>query len=235
MATHQYSYQESVVLLGQINQCSKTLAVECDAKSHTISLFSKANNAKIASFRLPLPCPKIDESKHFFEYIAQIDAQMPPYIVVLIQAGSCALGYFENGEVVLHKVIKKYMVRKKQGQNQLTYLNNGGKGNSEGGQLRYRNAIRFFEDINQKLCDWNAQKRLTKHHKIIFSCPIALKQYLYSSKIPCLYPKKDPRWQKICRDVSTPNFEELMVNNQFAVVGQLTVINDIFWKILDNK
>ena len=37
------------------------------------------------------------------------------YVLALIQLGASALGYFEEGEVVVHKAIKKYMKRHKRG------------------------------------------------------------------------------------------------------------------------
>ena len=130
-----------------------SFAFELDSKKHTFIGYQDFE--KIFDLRLPLPFPKIRDDEKIENYLKRITNPFQPYTVILIQAGYSALGYFENGTVVHHIALRTYMTRKKQGKNQLTYLNNGGKAGTSGGQLRYQNAIRFFEEINEKLNVWS--------------------------------------------------------------------------------
>ncbi|MEM6299914.1 MAG: hypothetical protein AAF740_14595, partial [Bacteroidota bacterium] len=70
----------------------------------------------------PLP-----ETDNFEEYLFSIPEDPPPYLMILIQAGAAALGYFEYGEPALHKAISAYMVRQQQGKSQIKHLNQKGK------------------------------------------------------------------------------------------------------------
>ncbi len=177
------------------------------------------NLRKIFELRLPLPCSDIRTDESVDKYLERIAAEsFPPYFVLLIQAGHAALGYFEGGKVFRHKALRAYMVRKGQGKSQLSFSKNG-KGKSSGSQLRHQNAIHFFEDINHTLNEWNVMKRC---ERILYSCPISLWSYLFSSKIKCPFDKKDLRLQKIPLDVRVPNYEELIRVNKIISFGYLT-------------
>ncbi|MEL7006131.1 MAG: hypothetical protein AAFN93_25900, partial [Bacteroidota bacterium] len=69
------------------------------------------------------------------------------YVLLLIQAGSAALGFFENDINLDHKVFKSYMVRKKQGKSQLKYLNAKGKSRA-GSRVRLANTIDILKKFN---------------------------------------------------------------------------------------
>ncbi|MCK5077740.1 MAG: hypothetical protein KAR38_15260, partial [Calditrichia bacterium] len=150
-------------------------------------------------------------------YIADVDEIPPAYYIVLIQAGNSSIGYFEEGEVIYHKVIRKYMVRKKQGKAQITYLNKKGKSRA-GSRIRLAETVEFFKEINDKLDEW---ERLGEAKKILYSCPAKLWGMLFNSKILPPFDKKDERLIKIPMDVKVPNFEELMRVNEFALCGEV--------------
>ena len=103
---------------------------------------------KIADFRLPLPLTNIDTT--LTEYLQYFPQEMPNYVIYMIQAGHCAMAYVEEGQVIEHKTIKTYMVRKKQGKNQLKHLESKGKSKA-GSRIRLTNTVHFFEDINERL------------------------------------------------------------------------------------
>ena len=210
-----------------INTEDECLSFSLDNKKH--SLYGYQKFEKVFELKLPLPFPSINDDEKIENYVGRVDYAFSPYIIMLIQAGSCALGYFENGKVLKSKVIKTYMVRKGQGKNQLTFLNNGRKGTSAGSQLRYQNAIRFFEEINDKLNEWN---KITKPKRIFYSCPIKMWHYIFNSKVKCCFDKKDPRLHKIPLDVNVPNFEEMMRINKHISFGYLTFYKQNFDEML---
>ena len=190
---------------------------ELDSKKH--SLAGYRNFDKVFELKMPLPFARPFEDEKIENYLDRIAYPFSSYAIILIQAGYSALGYFESGEVLRHITTRTYMTRKKQGKNQLTYLNQGGRGGTSGGQLRYQNAIRFFEEINEKLNEWN---KLSQTEQIFYSCPIKMWQYVFSSKVKCCFDKKDNRLNKIPLDVNVPNFEEMMRVNKSISHGYLT-------------
>lgn len=196
---------------------NSSFTFELDSKKHAFIAYQ--NFEKIFELKLPLPFPKIRDDEKIENYLKRITNPFQPYTVILIQAGYCALGYFENGAVSHHIALRTYMTRKKQGKNELIYLNKGRKGRSEGSQLRYQNALRFFEEINEKLNEWN---KITNPSRLLYSCPIKMWPYLFESKVKCCFDKKDYRLQKIPLDVGVPNFEELLRVNRYISFGYLT-------------
>ncbi|MFD2512275.1 hypothetical protein ACFSRY_00235 [Pontibacter locisalis] len=139
------------------------------------------------------------------------------YVVLLIQSGNCALGYFEDGRNLDHKVFRSYMVRKKQGKSQIKYLKTKGKSRA-GSRVRLGETVEFFENINERL-----QQYFKEHvvHRIAISCSKTLIPYLYSSKIATPFDKNDPRLYKIPKHIHTPIYEVLLEANRFLMRGEL--------------
>lgn len=217
MNTCKLSSQQTIVLINE-KLADKTFFLECNSKKH--SIVGSCNFEKVFELKLPLPFPTTNDNESAECYLNRINSNFPPYSIVMIQADYCAIGYFENGEVVHHKALRTYMTRRKSGKNQLTYLSSGGRGGTSGGQLRLQNALHFFEDINETLNEWN---KTTKPERIFYSCPIKMWQYLFNGKVKCFFDKKDRRLRKIPLDVGIPNFEEMMRVNKKISLGYLTV------------
>lgn len=194
----------------------KSTVLESDSKKHVI--VGHRNFKKIFDFHLPLPFPRFNLDEHPATYLTRLNKDFPPYLILLIQAGYAAIGYFEDGQFSRHKTLRTYVVRKGHGKSQLS-LSKNGKGKSSGSQLRYQNAIHFFEDINRTLNDWNVIDRC---ERILFSCPINLLSFLFNSKVKCAIDKDDLRLQKIPLDVRVPNYEELLRVNERISFGYLT-------------
>lgn len=139
-------------------------------------------------------------------------------MIALVQAGAAALGYFEEGEAVHHKAIKKYMKRHSQGKSQINYLKTRGKSKA-GSRVRLANTVTFFEEINERLTEWEEDY---SPRKIMYSCTATLWGLLFQSKVPPPFTKKDNRLIKIPRDVQIPTYEELLHINHLSVAGWLT-------------
>lgn len=144
------------------------------------------------------------------------------YIILLIQSGSAAAGFYENDANLDHKVFKSYMVRKKQGKSQIKYLNAKGKSRA-GSRVRLANTIDFFENINERL-----QSYCDDYHvdRIAISCSKTLIPYLYNSKVACPFDKKDERIYKIPKHIHTPGYDVLVQSHQFLMHGEVSYQQD---------
>jgi len=180
-----------------------------DSTKHRILILDDLDN-ELVQFRLPidvsitkeLDCDELDEVN---------------YVILLIQSGSCALGYFEEEDTIDHKVFKSYMVRKKQGKSQISYLNSKGKSRA-GSRIRLANTIIFFENINERLQEYFKEYDIDR---IAMSCSSTLIPYVFSSKEVCPFDKKDERLLKIPKHIHTPSYEILINTQKFLLRGEL--------------
>lgn len=161
-----------------------------------------------AHFRLPITLPYIHPEEE--------DTNIS-YVILLIQSGSCALGYFEDGVNLEHKVFRAYMVRKKQGKSQIKYLKTKGKSKA-GSRVRLGEAREFFENINERLREYFEYYKVGR---IAMSCSKTLLPFFYQSKTPPPFDKKDERILKIPMHVHLPNYEVMMEVNEFLLKGEL--------------
>jgi len=154
-------------------------------------------------------------------YNSQGEDQLPSrcdinYVLLLIQSGSAALGFFENDINLDHKVFKSYTVRKKQGKSQLKYLNAKGKSRA-GSRVRLANTIDFFENVNERLQDYFEEYDIDK---IAMSCSKTLIPFVFNSKVNCPFDKKDDRIYKIPKHIHTPGYDILMSTHEFLMRGE---------------
>ncbi len=187
-----------------------------------LSLDEKKHSIRGEGFelKLPLPMPFISaEERNLSAYFNGLSPDIPPYIIMLVQVGAASLGYYEGGEVFQHKAFKKYMKRHKRGKAQISYLNTRGKSKA-GSRIRLANTVRFFEEINERLTDY---EELYDAERILYSITPQLWGLMFASKVPVPFEKKDPRLIKIPRDVKTPDFEEMERLNEIFRDGFLQI------------
>lgn len=179
---------------------------EYDYEKHRIMLMDETG-AEIAIFRLPISLPPVGMPAE----------QVVHYIILLIQSGNCAMGYFEDDLNLDHKVFRSYMVRKKQGKSQIKYLKTKGKSRA-GSRVRLGETVEFFENINGRLQEYFEEYEVDR---IAISCSKTLIPYLFGSKIPTPFDKKDERLFRIPRHVHTPIYEVMMDTQKFLQKGEL--------------
>ena len=148
--------------------------------------------------------------------------QPPNSLLMLIQAGNAALGFYNHGILTHHKVVRKYMVRKKQGKAQISYLNTKGKSRA-GSRIRLANTVKFFEEINQIITDWLSNQTTDT---IIYSCTPQLWGMLFRSKTQTPFVKKDERLKKLPLDTGIPNFEVLKKAANYCQKGYIEILPD---------
>lgn len=122
-----------------------------------------------------------------------------------IESGNAAICVMEGKVNTYHTTFSAYMTRKKQGVSQIKYLNKKGKSRA-GSRVRLAKTLEFFEDINATLTKLLAQEDIDR---IGVNCSTTLIPYLYQSKVPCPFEKKDPRLYKIPLHIPQSNFTHL--------------------------
>lgn len=179
-----------------------------DPEKHRLALLDENHDAWLY-FRLPITVTQAQEQFH--------DHLPVNYVLLLIQSGNCALGYFENGQNRDHKVFRSYMVRKKQGKSQIKYLKTKGKSRA-GSRVRLAETLEFFENINGRLQEYFEDHSIDR---IAISCSKTLLPYLYGSKTETPFTKDDARLLKIPRHIHTPIYEVLLDTNRYLLRGEL--------------
>lgn len=203
---------EELCRLDLNNIRKQQLPYEYDPERHRLLITAPQVDEAAAeiSFRLPVtfPAPGSDLS---------LPEKKLSYIILLIQSGSCAVGYFENGKNLDHKVFRAYMVRKKRGVSQVKHLKTKGKSRA-GSRVRLAETMEFFEDINERL-----QTYFTDHEiaVIALSCSKILIPYLFNAKTATPFTRKDPRIFRIPKHIHTPIYEVLLDTNKFLLKGEL--------------
>lgn len=215
--TYSLKPAQSMVLLHIL---SSNLSRDCTLdKSRNTLLWFGMNQQKIMDFQLPWYWPPLKELTQLESYLDLLKSLTPIYLIVLIQAGRGALGMGQGEELTGHKVISKYMVRKKQGKAQITYLHQKGKSRA-GSRIRLAQTVIFFEEINRHLQDWCAAYTFKR---ILISCPPRLWGMLYQSRIQPPFAKKDERLMRIPADVRVPGLAELQRIHHLACRGYLRI------------
>ncbi|AKQ45144.1 hypothetical protein TH63_05040 [Rufibacter radiotolerans] len=177
-----------------------------DQEKHRVLLLDAAGNEQVI-FRLPIVFPAVGGKE---------DAPVH-YVLLLIQAGNCAVGYFEDGVNLDHKVFRSYMVRKKQGKSQIKYLKTKGKSRA-GSRVRLGETLEFFENINERLQTYFEDHTV---HRVAISCSKTLLPYLYDAKVSTPFDKRDERLFKIPMHVHTPIYDVMMDVHKFLLKGEL--------------
>ncbi|WP_210488811.1 hypothetical protein [Rufibacter aurantiacus] len=196
----------------QVLQNIKDLALRAtyDYEKHRVILLDDKGDEQVF-FRLPITLPPLKQ-----DLTPSTDKPLQ-YVILLIQAGNCAMGLFRNGVNLNHKVFRSYMVRKKQGKSQIKYLKTKGKSRA-GSRVRLGETAEFFENINGRLQDYFDDLEI---HRIALSCSKTLLPFLYDAKVPTPFGKRDERIFKIPKHIHTPIYEVMMNANRFLLRGEL--------------
>ncbi|MCL6258139.1 hypothetical protein M3O96_03515 [Aquiflexum sp. TKW24L] len=127
------------------------------------------------------------------------------HVIISIKSGIAAVAFYENFQLMDHKVFRAYMVRKKQGKSQIKYLKTKGKSRA-GSRVRLQETLDFFESINERLQSYFEDKRVDL---IAFGCSPTLFPYFFQGKKIPPFEKNDPRIFKIPVHIPSATFENL--------------------------
>ncbi len=183
-------------------------ARDYDYEKHRLVLTSEATGRE-AYLRLPLTVN--------YENGVPVPERKVRYIMVLVQSGSASIGVFEDELCLHHKVFGSYMVRKKQGKSQIKHLKTKGKSRA-GSRVRLASTIEFFENINTRLQGHFDQYDFDR---IALSCSKILIPYLFNSKVPTPFDKRDGRIYKIPKHLHQPNYEVMLGMQRYLHKAEL--------------
>jgi len=139
------------------------------------------------------------------------------YLILLVQAGASALGWFEADDCVAHKVIKRY-VKRGSGRAQPAHLKTKGK-SRYGSRLRLQNARRQLDETCARVRQW--YEEMGTPGQVFASVPIRTWPDLAAADPPLPFSRRDS--SRIQHHVHTPNLEELMRVQSLLTHGQVMV------------
>ena len=181
----------------------KHLSANYNPSKKTITFYDSENN-KTLILRLSIDLNYSSESNqitklNFFNHL-----------ILLVKSGIASTAFFENGQMMDHKVFRAYMVRKKQGKSQIKYLKTKGKSRA-GSRIRLQETLDFFVDINLRLNSYFEEYRVDL---IAINSSKILLPYLFESKIKTPFEKKDKRLYKIPKHIASATHENLLEVNE---------------------
>lgn len=163
------------------------------------------DDGPVVEFFAPECLPLTHPGQQPAEYLAQLSDELGDHLIVLIQAGAAALGWWSNDDVLYQKVLKAYVVR---GRGRAQTLHAKTKGKSRyGSRLRLRKAQQHLIDINERLIAWWDEAGPAE--RIFFSCPQRTWPELFSTRPAPPFEQRDERLSKIPMHVHVPNADEL--------------------------
>lgn len=137
--TQVVSLAQALLIVDQADE--KGLEIRYLPEKHQLLLENKVS--WLAKLFLPWTMTWLPEGK----FQVQEDVH---YCLTLVRAGQASLGYFHQGKLLDHKVIRGYLVRQKQGKSQFKYLKTKGKSRA-GSRIRLEETLVFFKEINERL------------------------------------------------------------------------------------
>jgi len=136
------------------------------------------------------------------------------YVIVLVQAGASAMGWFEDEACLAHKALKRYVSRGK-GRAQLLHLKTKGK-SRYGSRLRLQNAARQIVETSTRLNGW--WEELGKPERVFGSIPVRTWPVLLAAVPPPPFVKDDVI--RVRHHVHVPNHAELMRVQRLLLHGE---------------
>ncbi|MDJ0976308.1 MAG: hypothetical protein QNJ98_17740 [Planctomycetota bacterium] len=166
----------------------------------------REGEALVAALRPPLVLLEDGALPAATALVERADEGPGRYAVLLMQAGAASLGLFQDGELLDHKAMKRYVVRGK-GKAQPTHLKTRGKSRF-GSRLRLRNAERLLVDVVERLGSWTEDDEAPE--RLFVSCPVRLFADLCRTEAAPDLLTDEARHVRIPIDVNVPTHTELV-------------------------
>jgi len=165
-----------------------------------------------AALRLPLVVTRPLPGERIGAFAARLDA-----VVLLVRAGAVALGAWLDDERIVHKALRKYVVRGN-GRAQATHLKTRGK-SRYGSRLRLQNWRALLAETNERLCDLWTQHGAPA--RVFWSAPVRVWADLCAAAPPPPFARDDAALQRLPLHVHRPDFDELLRVRNWLEHGRL--------------
>lgn len=164
---------------------------------------------------MPLVLPPVGLAARVDRYEAALADQLGRQVVFLMRAGAASMGYWDEDELVRHKVFKRYVVRGR-GRAQPTHLASKGK-SRYGSRLRLQNWQRLLTEVAERLRDW--WDELGAPEQVYYSAPVRILPDLFAAGLP--FERKEESLRRIPMHVHQPDHQELLRVRQALCRGAL--------------
>lgn len=183
--------------------------------------FVCADVASNCATRLVLPAvvAPAEPGEPIASYLARASFEPRRHVVVLLQYGAMAIGYWDGSALVRHKAEKRYVVRGN-GTAQVTHLRTKGK-SRYGSRLRLQNWQLLLADVNERLVAW--WDELPEPELVFLATNPRAAAALWQAEPPPPFSRDDPRIRRVPRHVHVPDHEELLAVERFLASGELQV------------
>lgn len=158
-----------------------------------------------ARLRVPLAAPRVRPGERLVDFVARQQPGTERQVVLLLQAGAAAIGYWDGDELVDHKAMRKYVVR---GHGRAQPLHAKTRGKSRyGARLRLQNWQRLLAATNERLAAcW---EQYGPPERIFHAVPVRALADLFAADPPPPFARDEPALQRIPMHVHAPDFAEL--------------------------
>lgn len=170
-----------------------------------------------ARLRVPLLAPRVAAGERLAEYAQRLPGAPPRHVVLLLQAGAMAVGYWDGDELLHHKAQRRYVVR---GHGKAQPLHAKTRGKSRyGARLRLQNWRRLLAETNERLRDYwhdhGAPERL------FYAVPGRAFSELLAADPGPPFAVGDGSLQRVPMHVHRPDFAELRRVHGWLRFGRL--------------
>ena len=175
-----------------------------------------------ARLRLPLLAPRAAAGERLADYAPRLPGPGERSVVLLLQAGAMAIGYWDGDELLHHKAIRRYVVR---GHGKAQPLHRKTRGKSRyGARLRLQNWRRLLGETNERLRDYWRDHGAPE--RVFLAVPVRTLPELLAADPAPPFARDDARLQRVPMHVHRPDFAELQRVRRWLGSGRLEVPAD---------
>ena len=170
-----------------------------------------------AQLRLPLLAPRCGPGESLVGYRTRLPGAAERHVVLLLQAGAMAVGYWDGDELLHHKAVRRYVVR---GNGRAQPLHAKTRGRSRyGSRLRLQNWKRLLVETNERLRDYWGEYGAPE--RVFVAVPVRVFSDLAASDPSPPFSRDDAQVQRVPMHVHRPDFAELMRVHGWLAHGRL--------------
>lgn len=158
------------------------------------------------ALRLPMLAPEPLPGSTLADHLARGELVPGPHALLLLRAGSSALGWWEGLELLRHKAIQRYVVRGT-GKAQPTHLKTRGK-SRYGSRLRLQNWERQLSETSERLGGW--WREFGAPWRVFVAMPVRLRAEFAAADPPPPFAFDQPWVVPVPFHVHQPDHAELL-------------------------
>jgi hypothetical protein len=170
-----------------------------------------------------LLAPRIVPGEAIAGFRGRVPGPAQRSVVLLLQAGAMAVGYWDGDELLHHKAQKRYVVR---GSGRAQPLHAKTRGKSRyGSRLRLQNWKRLLAETNERLRRW--WDELGAPERVFHAVPVRAWADLLAGDPPPPFAAHDGCLQRVPMHVHVPDFAELRRVRGWLAHGRLELPGDL--------